>query len=151
MGARRSILGVGAVAAAAVLIAIVAGCGSGGSSNLSKAEFTSQAKAICNEWQSQREESVNKAMAQLSHGKVTRADQEKAVFAVLSPYEETIQKLEGLSPPKGEEKQVEAFTAAMNEAVERTKTDPGSALTSTVPFKKANELLTKYGLADCEA
>jgi hypothetical protein len=144
-GVAGSIVGLGAA-----LLLLVTGCGGSGSS-LTKAEFIKEANLVCQEAASAKEEALGAALAKFGGGKITRADQVKALLFVLRPYDEATEKIDGLGAPKGEAEKVEALVEAREEATARTKADPDTTLVSDTPFKKAQELAEKYGLDRCAA
>lgn len=130
---------------------LIAGCGGDDeTSALTKAEFVKQANAICKEGRSEREELFKTFTAEVKSGDVSREDQESLVTVVLKPpLEKTIESLEGLGAPEGDEKQVEAITAAMKKGLEKAEANPLVALRTNIQFAESNNLSAKYGLTDC--
>ncbi len=148
---RLVILALGALAALFLGSALV-GCGDNDdSSPLTKAEFVKQGNLICQKWEQEREEEYEKALQSSEGKKPTPQTQEKAAVDVLQrPYERMASKLAELSPPEGEEKQVEAIVQAMEEAISKIEKDPASALREG-SYTKPNKLATDYGLTECSA
>jgi hypothetical protein len=136
----------------ALLVFGVVGCGDGDSTEeaLTKAQFLRQGNAICFKKEKERNDIINEEGARLS-GKTKNlvAEQEKLVLKILPTYEESAAGLDELGAPEGDEKQVEAIVKAMEEAAEKVKADPGTAVTTSLPFKKPNELNEGYGLKAC--
>jgi len=136
--------------AAVAFALVVSGCGGGsGSGSLTKTEFAKKADEICTRGESERGEVVKAASQKFSGKKVTGAEQEQVVVEALPSYEKATQKIKELGAPEGEEKQVEAFVEAMEEAAENVKADPGTATTGNIPFKKADELAEELGAKGC--
>lgn len=147
-GVVGSILGV-----AVVLLALLgAGCGGDDESEaLTKAQFLKQGNAICKKAEEERGEAINKAAETFKGKEISLKEQEDLVLEVLPTYENATTKLDELGAPEGDEKKVEALVEAMEGAAEQVKASPGTALETSVPFKKANELAKKYGLESCIA
>lgn len=131
------------------LALVVSGCGGGGSSSLTKAEFAKKADEICRRGESERSEDIQAAAQKFSGKKVTSAEQEEIILKALPSYEKEAQKIKELGAPEGAEKEAEALVAAMEEAVKNVKADPGTATTGSIPFKKANELAEEIGAKGC--
>jgi hypothetical protein len=138
----------GALAALSVLGLMGCGGSDEGSDALSKAEFKKQATAICKKGTEEREDALSAAIERFR--KRTPQTEKKVVVAILRPYEEMTASLAELSPPEGEEQEVEAMIEAMEEAASQGKEDPGAALEGGTPFRKANEMVKSYGLTECQ-
>lgn len=136
----------------ALAAALVGGCGgSSSSATPSKQDFVKEADFICNKELQRREEALQQINSEVpSKTKATSvAFREKAVRKVMAVYEEATEKLGELQAPKGDEKTVEAIVAAREEAAQRVLADPETALKSSIPFKKSDELAKAYGLEKC--
>jgi hypothetical protein len=138
---------------AAVVVALLAGCGKSetGSASLTKAQFVEEANAVCEKWQEGREDALAAATRKFAGKKSSSEMEEEAVLMILRPYEEATRNLGELRYPEAEEAKVRAIVITMEEAAKRVKADPGTALESDLPFRKANELSEKYGLTRCKA
>lgn len=143
-GLARSIMGTAALAS----VVFAAGCGSS-EATLTKAEFAQQAKKICQQSQEERTKIVSTVIEQANPNGNVQAQQEEVINKALPSYEEAAQQIDNLGAPKGEEKQVEALVQAMEEAAEKAKSDPHTAVNSNIFFKKANQLLERYELSGC--
>lgn len=141
---------VGLVLGMLVVLLALAGCGGSETSSLNKSEFVKQANLACQEGLAAKEEKIQAAVARLGGRKVTRSDQEKLILTVLVPYEEATEKIDELDAPQGEEAKIQAIVEAREEAVARTKADPGTALVSSTAFEKATKLAANYGLDRCQ-
>jgi hypothetical protein len=163
----------------AVLAIIVGGCGGGdgnsetgggsgsestsessskSTSSLSKAEFVKKGNAICAKGEKEVEEGVEKFGKEnnLSEKRPPSAKQVgQLVEKVLLPtVRRQLDEIRALGIPSGDEKEVEAIFAAVEEGIEKTEEDP-SVFTeeglgpSSGPFAKANKLSREYGLTVC--
>lgn len=145
-GVIGSIVGIAAVAFALV----VSGCGGGGGSSLSKAEYVKKAGEICARSESERQEVVTAASKKLTPGKkVTSAQQEQVVLEVVPTYEKMASEIDELGAPEGGEKKAEAWVEAMEETAENIKADPGTVITGNTPFQKPDELAEELGVKRC--
>jgi uncharacterized Zn finger protein len=152
------------LAALAAISMIVAGCGGGDdstdstassdSSGLTKAEFLKQGNAICAKGEKELNEEFEKFAEEenLSENKPpTEAQLAKATEEFFLPIiKEQVEGVAALSPPAGEEQQVDKVVSAAEAAIEEAEEDPGSlANEKEDPFAEANELATEYGLTKC--
>jgi hypothetical protein len=150
------------LAAFAAISLIVAGCGGGGdstdstasSSGLTKAEFLKQGNAICAKGEKELNEEFEKFAEEenLSENKPpTEAQLTKATEEFFLPIiKEQVEGIRGLSPPEGEEQQVDKVLSAAEDGIEKAEEDPASlANEKEDPFAKANELANEYGLVKC--
>lgn len=134
----------------ALAVIAMAGCGSNGTnSSLTKTEFVRKGNAICGRWQQAREERYTK-ISQKASSLTKKAQQEKALLYLLSPYETAIAGLTDLPPPAGEERKVEVLIKAMEEAMTDFKHGPILSGKGS-PFLKSNKMAEKYGLKECTA
>jgi hypothetical protein len=147
-GLRKSVLAALVVA----LIGSLASCGGGDDDSLTKKEFQQQATVICHKGEQEREEALSAALQKFEEGegKADAKAQEEAVLSVLESYDRMASSLADLGPPEGEEETVEGITAAMEDAAAKVRANPQTATGSGVPFKEPNEMLSDYGLKDCE-
>lgn len=134
--------------AVTVGLLVLQGCGSD-SSAPTQAEFVKEATAICRKGEEERGE-VFKRLSQKYAGKQpSLKTREEAVLKLIEPYRQQTEQLAELTPPKGDEAQVEAIVAAMESGVERAEGSPASLLSSGSLFQKANKLATDYELSRC--
>ena len=136
-----------AVALAGVMLA---GCGGSSYKGLSKADFITQADAICKKFDDQ----VNAA----TQGIDPSADQQKAVDVLqnqLLPAErEQVKELRKLKPPKEDRDTIKKMLDAVDDGVDQAdkdlKSDPSKVFADDYdPFKSANEQAQAYGLKEC--
>jgi hypothetical protein len=134
-----------------VAVTLLAGCGGGGEdSTLTKSQFVSQANALCKKGEEERLKIFQSEAQKLSpKEQKEQPKQEEVILAGLGAYEKAAEDISGLNAPAGEQKEVEDLVAAMEEAADRVKANPGTALVSGLPFKKADEAAEKIGLQDC--
>lgn len=140
---------IGSIVGLAIMVAlIVAGCGGGGGETVTKSDFVRQGNAVCGKWQQARGEAFREVNSKFKPP-VTQAKREKAILFVLEPYEDAIEGLKELEPPAGEEEKVEAIIDSMEEGYNQAKANPGTLVSSSAPFSKANKLTEEYGLKEC--
>jgi hypothetical protein len=133
-----------------VVALLVAGCGGSGDTALTKAEFAKQGNAACKEHKAEQQELFKTVSNSIKPSEVTKADQERLISEVLiPPYEKSIESLQDLQAPEGDEKEVEAIIKAMESSVDKVEANPLVALRTTLQFAGANSLAAKYGLTDC--
>lgn len=144
-GVIGSIVGIAVIAFALV----VSGCGGGGGSSLSKAEYAKKADEICTRAESERQEVISAATQKLSGKKITSSKQEKLILEIIPSYEKMVSEIDELGTPEGAEKKAEAWVASMEEAAENVKADPGTAITGNTPFQKSAELGEELGAKRC--
>lgn len=148
--------------AAIGIVAVALGCGGDDDSSsadaagdsLGKAAFVKQANEACLE---EREDSFEQVAAYQKKHRGEGGSQEeqmrRAIRAVLlSTIAAEIADLEALGMPEGDEQQVEAILASLEdaheEAEEQTKTDPSKEVEDY--FGAANKKLAGYGLESCQ-
>jgi hypothetical protein len=151
--------------AAVIAGAVLAGCGGDDSSDttagatgatgaqgaaLSKSEFLAQGNAVC---QTGDKEIDAAASDVFSQGQApSQAAQEKFVTDTVVPnIQGQIDGLDALSPPSGDEDQVQAIIDAAQSALDKVEADP-SLITQqgqSDPFAEANQLADDYGLDKC--
>jgi hypothetical protein len=146
---------------------ILAGCGGGDDSSttagasgtsgtqgaaLSKSEFLAQGNGICEKGDKEINTEAKKIFTQ---GQApSQATQEKFVTDTVIPnIQGQIDAISALSPPSGDEDQVQAIVDAAQSALDKAKSDP-SLLTDqgggqSDPFAEANQLASAYGLDKC--
>ena len=140
---------IGSIVGLAVLVALlVVGCGGGGGETVSKSDFVRQGNAVCGKWQQARGTRFREINSKFKPP-VTQAKREEAILFVLEPYEDAIEGLKELDPPAGEEEKVEEIIGSMEDGFNQAKANPGTLISSSAPFSKANKLTEEYGLKEC--
>ena len=113
---------------------------------LSKSEFITQADAICKAGNKEIE-----AVAADVQGEPTGAELEQIVNETIVPeIQGEIDSISLLTPPEGDEEEIAAISAAVQDGVDTLDSDPAE-LTSTDVFAEANKLAQDYGLKVCGA
>jgi hypothetical protein len=151
--------------ALASLALVAVGCGGGDDSTttdtgtsgatgasgapLTKEAFIAQADAICKE----SGDAIDKQANQFFSGQEP-SDAEIEQFAnevVIPGLHEQVDAIRALTPPEGDEDQIDAMLNAVNEATDRAEADPSllRASDSESPFAEANQLAQDYGLKEC--
>ncbi len=150
--------GFKAVAAAVLigLMGVAAGCGSSDdetSPPLTKAQLIKQGDRICEESELRRNAGFQKYIKEGEEGKPLpgKAEQEQLVVDIALPeFERQAEELSELTPPAGDEEQIDAIITAMEEAVERVEDDPASVLEGAEKqFGEAEKLGREYGFDEC--
>lgn len=144
---------VGSIAVALAVIAgvLLTGCGGGGGGTeaLTKAEFEKQAGAVCKEAEEKRVKLISALVQQADPKGDVEAQQEQLIKKAMPTYEEAAQQINDLGAPEGQEKKVEALVEAMEEAAEKSISDPHTAVISNIFFRKADQLAQEFKLAGC--
>jgi hypothetical protein len=157
-----------AMLAAVLTVAIVAaGCGSSsedssgdtGSSDttetsaaLSKAEFIKQGDAICTKGNKTIETEANEFAEEndVNTQKPTRAQKEEVIAAVVAPsVRKQGEEIAELGAPSGDEAEIEAIVAAVEEGADELEEDPGLLIDNKNPLAKSSKLAASYGLKVC--
>ncbi len=146
----------------------VAGCGGGDDSSstttasstaagataasgtpLSKEEFIQQADAICKAGN----QATNQAANDLFTGGQPTQEQvnQFATDTLVPAIQGEIDQIGALTPPAGDEDEVQAILTAVSGALDKVKADPTSLFASADegPFKEADQLAKAYGLTVC--
>jgi len=133
-------------------LALIAAVGCGGSSDpetLTKAEFAQQGNKICAEATRNRQKIISEVVEGANPKGNQEAVQEEVIQKAMPTYEQAAEQIGELGAPKGEEEKVESLVGAMEEAAERAKADPHTAVISNVPFRKADKAAQELGLKEC--
>lgn len=143
------------LAAAAALVVLAGGCGSSSDETsvekpLTKAQYVKQGSKIC----AKQGEVLGKEM--ISYGEThnldgggTKKETELTITAVLIPgFRAEVEGLEELTPPKADEKQIEAMLLKFNTGLEEGARDPQRFFT-TSEFMKGTKASESYGLKGC--
>lgn len=152
---------------AIVLAAIAAGCGGGGDTSgtttsssgggettaagLSKAAFIKQGDAICADANEQGEKDAEEFAEDndFQLEKATEAELEQAVADVLVPsLNRQAEEIGALEAPEGDEQQVEAIVASLEDAATAIEEDPGLAFEAEA-LKRPSQLAASYGFKVC--
>lgn len=135
----------GLVVCLIALAVAAAGCGEDSSKAepLSKSAFIQQADAICANATKER----NQASKELPEGGGGSSDEAAAgIETLVSPITVMAEELGELTPPKGDEQQVEEIVDAFEAGVGELEEDPASPEAASA-FAKANEEAENYGLS----
>jgi hypothetical protein len=136
---------------------IVAGCGSSSddsTSSLTKAEFISQADAICKKGNAEIEsgfESFAKENGIKENEEPSKAQGTEVSETILIPnVKNQSEELRALGTPSGSEDEVSAMLDSLDEGVEEAEAEPEALFTGkTDPFRPANKMAQEYGLKVC--
>jgi hypothetical protein len=140
-----------ATAAGAALVAT--GCGDDDESTAtgasgvppSREEFIAEADAICRRYLSE----LDRAAAEAFRGRTSAKDLERYISDEFAPAtEDELAEIRALTPPEGDEEDVDAILDAAEGAVEAVGDNPSLFATGS-PFAEANRLASEYGLRVC--
>lgn len=135
------------------LAAIGAGCGDDESSAdaPTKAEFIEQGDAACQEANDEGQKALVAFLKKYDQ-KPGKAQQEEAVETIIVPLVDAqIEALDELDPPDGDEDQVDAIVASLEDVRTEAEENPADTATTYAPFTKSKKLATEYGFENCGA
>lgn len=151
MKRRLSMLTVAALAAL-----IVAGCGGGEdatTASIGKAQFITKADAICAAGSEQTQADLAAYLKQekLTLNENQTEEESAALIAILvKNVEKEVQSIRALGVPSGDDSQVGAILAALEEGAKEAEKDPQAVVQGEVNvLGKAGELAKEYGLQAC--
>lgn len=145
---------IGAALSIALFALAAGGCGGNSDSTAAaptKAAFIKQADAICAKADKEQEASLRSyakthPLGELSAGKQLEA----AVRLGLPPLKQEATELGELTPPTGNEKQVERVVKEIEGALTKAESDPKLLVSSnTTPFNKPDKIAKEYGFHAC--
>lgn len=148
-----------AVSMAIVAAAIVVGCGGGddtsdsSTATLSKAEFIKEADAICADADQQGQEEAEEFAKENDFSLDAPTDEqlEEAISAILAPsLNQQAEEISALGAPEGDEEQIEALTASLEDVAGKIEDDPGIVINGEA-LTEPSELAEDYGLKVCGA
>jgi hypothetical protein len=142
----------------AILISVLAlagfawGCGSDdGGEPLTKAEFIEQGDAACKEANAKGHQQLLAFLEENGRkdSSLSKADEEEAVETIVLPLiDAQIEGLDGREVPEGDEGQVDAIVASLEEVRAEAEADP-TAVTATFAFHESRALAEEYGFKVC--
>jgi hypothetical protein len=116
---------------------------------LSKAEFIEEADAICKAG----DKEIDAAADQLFSGGANpgQAEEEAFITQTLVPgVQQQVDGIRALTPPEGDEEEVQAILDAAQQAIDELEADPEAFFEQGGdPFAEANQLAQEYGLQVC--
>jgi hypothetical protein len=144
---------IGVVAAAVIGAALVAGCGSGSdaSSEVTKAQFTKEAEAICAErkkdWDAEAAAFTKEAEAEgeISFQESRERTDEFLSTTIIPILEDELTALEELDVPEGDEAKVEKMLKSRSRGIQELK-DKGQDALFSEPLKNFEKEAKAYGL-----
>jgi len=141
----KKLMYLGAVTAA--LFAIGCGGDDDDGSSLSKQEFLKQGNEICAKGNQELDQAAQKTF---SGGPPSAEEASAFVNDELIPnVEDQVSQLRDLSPPEGDEDEVNAILDAADEGLSKSEDDPAGVFQEGDPFAEANKLARDYGLVAC--
>lgn len=149
------------LAVGAATLATVAGCGGDSAEDqasgddqtvtapIAKAEFVRKATAICEGLTERLLEETEEREGEEQGGSKAEAVRTRLVPIV----ENEIDELRALGAPKGDEKQLDAIYASMEEVMQSAESDPQRFIYELInfkrPYSKVEKLATAYGIPNC--
>lgn len=136
------------------LVMLIAGCGGGGDETtepLTKAEFIKQGDAICKEGneasKTEIEDFAEEQGFQLE--KLSKQQSQEVVTEVLVPnLQQQTEELDALGAPKGDEDEIDALIASLEEGTTELEQNPSSFFKETA-LAKPIRLENAYGFKVC--
>jgi len=148
--AKRVCIAVLGVVAA---LAVVAGCGGDSDDDsLTKAEYTQQANAICQQGEDEKNKEIQAAVndPKAISGQGQEGELELLTEFALPPIATMTEELSDLGGPSGEEEKAEALVEAFEEEIEKIEANPKSVISgSGGEFAEANKLAGELDLKAC--
>lgn len=150
------------LAAAAVLVALGAGCGDGDDGgdvtettpSLTKAQFLKQANAICAQTNKEFEDELERFVEKETNSQsqeLSNAQFRKAAETLFIPtVDRQLKEVRALGAPEEDEQQVDKILSSAEKALQEAEKDPTVLFVEgSGPFAEANKLATAYGLDKC--
>jgi hypothetical protein len=110
---------------------------------LTKEQFIAQADAIC----AAGDKTINASVQALGDGQPSQADLQQFAQIAVPALQVQVDAIRALPPPSGDEEQITAMLDAVQDGVDKIKSDP-SAIEAD-PLKQADQLAQDYGLQQC--
>jgi hypothetical protein len=127
------------------------GCGGGGDDSPTKAEFVKQADAICQKGDDKRTSGLQSKEQYISNAPTRKAMRfrQKVLYrtVVVPSMQQEAEELAALTPPSGEEEEVEAVLGAFDRAIAGAEKGPGEP--DQQAFEDFNEAAEGFGLKTC--
>jgi hypothetical protein len=117
---------------------------------LGKAELIKRGDAICAQTDREQRASLAKHTKE-NAGTPSDAEEEKLILSSgLPPIKAEAEALAELSPPAGDEKEMEKLVSAIEVALKKAEADPGGLIGATRdPFAPAGKVASRYGFKVC--
>jgi hypothetical protein len=112
---------------------------------LSKAEFVTEANAICGEGNAELESEVSTMPDEPSDDEI----EEFAVDVFVPNLQGQHDDIAALGVPTGDEADVDAILASMQDGIDAVDEDPQALLDDDDPFNEFYDLAEGYGMKDC--
>jgi hypothetical protein len=136
-----------------MLVAVGAfGCGGGGTADApTKVAFIKQADAICARADSKQESEFRSYVEKHPANKLTRAQQSSVIVTIaLPPIKAEAEEISELTPPDGDDDQVQKIVEGMEQGVKAAEKRPMSMSPGpNNPFNDVDQLSTRYGFKAC--
>jgi hypothetical protein len=139
-----------ALLGAACLALSVPACG-GDSKGITKADYLSRAKLVCQKGNRQLKSASDDVMAKVPPGqKLSDAQIEDFVRNTVIPtIRDQVKQLRAIPPPKGEKKHVEEIYKELDKGLDELNKNPKKLTDGSNVFAPADALAQKYGISIC--
>jgi hypothetical protein len=153
---RTRTIRIGVLVLAVGLAAVGGACGDDGDSEsggVSKTEYLTQARTICQKGNRALTKASNDVLAKLPPGqKLPEPEVENFVRTTVIPtIRDQVAQLRALTPPKGEKEHVEEIYKELDEGLDELEQDPKKLSDGSNVFADADALAKKYGIDVCSA
>lgn len=137
---------------------VAAGCGSssddstGASTALTKPELIKQGDAICEKGNKAIEAEAEEFAEEnnVDTENPTKAQQEEVIVDVVAPgVRKQVEEIGDLTPPSGDEAEIEAMVAAVEKGSDELESDPAKLIEGTNPLAQGSKLANAYGFKEC--
>jgi hypothetical protein len=136
---------------------IAAGCGDDdddgddGGDAPTKTEFIAEADQICSDGDAEIEAAAEETFGQSDQPPAPAEQERFASETVIPNIEEQVNGVDELTPPEGDEDQIQALVDAAREGIERGKEDPSLFLEQggEDPLAEASRIAQEYGFKAC--
>lgn len=127
---------------------VLAACG--GEDAPTKEEFIAEGDAICREGDEALNTAAEEQFGDLSADPPRKQQEQFVSEVVAAEYRSQLEQLRELTPPEGDEEEVDAILTSLEQLADQAESDPGSLLDAqTAP--EAARLAAEYGFMSCGA
>jgi hypothetical protein len=131
--------------AATIGLGALTGCGGGGDSDISKADFVAKANAICKKGNAAIEKEGSKLGADSGKDEISSFISDTLIPNVQGQIDD----IRDLGFPKADKAKLESVFDGAQSTLDGIKDDPEKAIGSDDPFAETNKSFTDYGLTEC--
>lgn len=142
------------IAGSLAIVALLTGCGGGGSGSLSKAELIERGDELCADASANLGARIHNYGHQLGFahkrtGPTPKQENGLITDVILPRFQAVAEELGELSPPEDEAAEFEEIVAGLEEAVAESETSPNVLRSVGNPFEEVKEKATAFGFEVC--